>query len=124
MKTLQRLVKAGGVLLFTGVISASVNLGATEQPPQNNLVADAGASLVRCNTPRPEICYEVYQPVCAVRDTSVRCVTTPCPSTEKMTYPNDCKACSDATVHGFQRGDCNSINTTGLESRLERLIKG
>ncbi len=124
MKTVQMLVKAGGALLFIGVISACVNLGATEQPPQSKPMADVGASLVQCNTPRPEICYEVYQPVCAVRDTGVRCITTPCPSTEKMTYPNDCKACSDPTVHGFQRGDCNAINTTGLESRLERLIKG
>lgn len=124
MKTIQSLMRAGGALLLIGVISACVNLGAAEQPPQSKPVTDANAGLVQCTTPRPEICYEVRQPVCAVRDTGIRCVTTPCPSTERVTYSNDCKACADTAVHGFQRGDCNSTNTTGLESRLSRLVKG
>nr|CAA6830342.1 MAG: Unknown protein [uncultured Thiotrichaceae bacterium] len=124
MKVLNMLAKVGGIILSIGVISACVNLGATEQPPQNIPVNNANAAFVQCNAPRPEICYEIYQPVCALRDTGVRCTTTPCPSTERVSYPNDCKACADSIVYGFQRGDCNATNTTGLDGKLEQWVKG
>ncbi|MGB1008914.1 MAG: hypothetical protein ACPGVP_04285 [Thiolinea sp.] len=89
--------------LFVGILSACMQLGANEDELQPESLA-GNSPFVQCNTPRPEICYEVYQPVCATRDNGIRCVTTPCPSNEMATYSNDCKACSDPSVLGFVRG--------------------
>ncbi len=66
---------------------------------------------VVCQDPRPQMCTMDYTPVCGLRDTGVRCVTTPCPSTEWKTYSNGCTACSDAQVFGYVSGEC-----TGGES--------
>ena len=60
----------------------------------------------RCEDPRPQMCTREYRPVCALRDTGVRCVTTPCPSTEWKTYGNACDACADADVIGHIAGAC------------------
>lgn len=64
-------------------------------------------ALQPCHEPRPEICYEVFAPVCAqLHDPQVRCVNAPCPSTRQATYVNDCKACADPQVQGFVPGQC------------------
>ena len=63
-------------------------------------------SMTACSESRPEVCTMDYRPVCATRDTGIRCVTTPCPSTELKTYSNACGACSDAKVLGFIQGAC------------------
>jgi len=62
-----------------------------------------------CKEPRSEICTREYRPVCATRDTGVRCVTTPCPATEIKTYSNACTACSDPKVLGYRVGSCEVI---------------
>lgn len=62
--------------------------------------------IVQCREPRPQMCTREYRPVCASRDTGVRCVTTPCPSTEWRTYGNACDACSDKAVYGYREGAC------------------
>jgi hypothetical protein len=62
--------------------------------------------LIQCEDPRPEICTRDYTPVCALRDTGIRCVTTPCESTEWVTASNACSACSDARVSGYRPGAC------------------
>ena len=59
-----------------------------------------------CEDPRPELCTRDYRPVCALRDTGVRCITTPCPSTEWKTYSNACSACSDPDVMGYKLDEC------------------
>lgn len=59
-----------------------------------------------CTNPRPQACTMDYRPVCATRDTGIRCVTTPCPSTEKRTYSNGCGACSDPKVSGYVPEAC------------------
>lgn len=59
-----------------------------------------------CSEPRPEMCTQRYDPVCATRDTGVRCVTTPCPSTEQKTMGNSCTACSDPKVISYVKGEC------------------
>jgi hypothetical protein len=61
---------------------------------------------VSCEDPRPEMCTRDYRPVCGARDTGVRCITTPCPSTEWKTYGNACTACSDPEVAGHRPGEC------------------
>ena len=63
-----------------------------------------------CVEPRPELCTKDYRPVCALRDTGVRCITTPCPSTEWKTYSNACSACSDPDVMGYKNGACRDVD--------------
>ena len=63
-------------------------------------------SLIQCEDPRPEVCTREYMPVCALRDTGIRCVTTPCDSTEWVTAGNSCSACSDAKAFGYRPGAC------------------
>ena len=59
-----------------------------------------------CEAPRPEMCAQLYDPVCAQRDTGVRCVTTPCDSAEPREYPNACEACADPKVLSYKPGPC------------------
>lgn len=68
--------------------------------------ASAEPARQACEDPRPEVCAQLYQPVCAERDTGVRCVTTPCDSTEPREYPNACEACGDARVLSYVVGPC------------------
>ena len=56
--------------------------------------------------PRPEACTAQYDPVCATRDTGIRCITAPCPSSEQKTMGNACTACSDPKVSGWVKGEC------------------
>ena len=63
-------------------------------------------STVMCKDPRPEFCTREYRPVCAKKDTGTRCVTTPCLSSEEVTYPNACVACSDSKVFSHTAGAC------------------
>jgi len=66
------------------------------------------SNYTKCKDPRPEMCTREYRPVCAKRDTGVRCVTTPCSSTELVTKPTGCAACSDKKVFGYTLGACLS----------------
>jgi len=65
-------------------------------------------SAIACTDPRPKICHKALRPVCATRDNGVRCVTTPCDSTEEATYPNECLACADADVYSYRIGTCKA----------------
>ena len=59
-----------------------------------------------CKEPRSVMCTREYRPVCAKRDTGIRCVTTPCPSTDTVTKSNACTACADPKVYGYTMGAC------------------
>jgi hypothetical protein len=48
----------------------------------------------------------IYAPVCATRDTGVRCIKAPCPSEEKVTKSSGCNACSDDKVISYVDGEC------------------
>ena len=84
-------------LCATGLIACS-------NPEPGKPVANEDA--VVCKDPRPEMCTQEYLPVCATRDNGVRCVTTPCESTETVTYSNGCMACSDPAVYFYHPGAC------------------
>lgn len=64
--------------------------------------------LTLCPEQRPQMCTMDYRPVCASRDTGVRCVTAPCPSTEQKTYSNACSACTDVKVIGYIPDECTA----------------
>ena len=81
---------------------AACSSSAPVQPP-----AEMPRDYVACGSPRPEICTREYRPVCAERDTGVRCVTTPCPSSEWITIGNACSACSEPKVMGYRPGPCS-----------------
>ena len=63
-------------------------------------------TLIVCKGPRHPICTREYRPVCGLRDTGIRCVTTPCDSSEWKTFGNPCTACADEMVSGYQAGEC------------------
>ncbi len=88
---------------FTWLLAAVVSC-AREAPADSPV--EPLLSYVACKDPRPEVCTRDYRPVCAQRDTGVRCVTTPCDSTEWVTYSNACTACSDPKVLGSRAGAC------------------
>lgn len=61
-----------------------------------------------CTEPRRPMCTREYRPVCADVDTGIRCITTPCPSTETKTYANACMACADEKVRGYRQDACTN----------------
>ena len=61
---------------------------------------------VACTDPRPQVCTMIYAPVCATRDTGVRCIKAPCPSEEQVTKSSSCNACSDPKVISYVEGEC------------------
>ncbi len=72
----------------------------------NTVPAVKEETLIVCPDERSKVCTREFNPVCAKRDTGVRCVTTPCPSTEWVTKGNPCSACSDASIEGYIMGEC------------------
>ncbi len=51
------------------------------------------------------ICTMDYNPVCGLVDNGIRCVTTPCQSTDAKTFSNGCSACSQQAL-GYYKGAC------------------
>lgn len=93
--------------LIVALAAGLMGCTATAEDPNEQASAPSGDELAEyCEDPRPEMCTHIYLPVCALRDTSVRCVTEPCPSTEWKTYGNQCAACSDSKVIGFNKEAC------------------
>lgn len=54
-----------------------------------------------CKEPRPEMCMEIYQPVCGVAKDGTQ-----------KTYSNSCHACADAHVIRYAPGTCEADKTT------------
>lgn len=85
------------------LLLAAIGCNAAPAPPAPR---EPPEGYVACSDPRPEVCTKQYDPVCAQRDTGVRCVTTPCPSAEPVSYGNACEACADPKVLGHRPGAC------------------
>lgn len=81
--------------------------------PQTSTESKSQPEFTNCPEQRPNVCTMDYRPVCATRDTGVRCVTTPCPSTEQKTYSNACGACADANVIGHIPDECPTPTSNG-----------
>jgi hypothetical protein len=95
-RNISRSIGFGVALLCLGCVA---DAGIASDPPAD----DAHSA---CESPRPELCAQLYDPVCGQRDTGVRCVTTPCNSTEPREYPNACEACADPKVLSYADGPC------------------
>ncbi len=113
---MKRLVM-NGIMTFVLLITALVTRSFAAEPAVTrfnqtmashsvtNIVSGAASDLVLCKDPRPEICYEVFNPVCAVRNTPKHCLAEPC--LPQQTFANDCKACAEPDVIGFRpNGEC------------------
>ena len=101
-------VSSWGTGLFLGLFLSISTADEQLLAPRMPTVVVTNANFVACKEPRPEICYEVYAPVCAVRKVQVQCTLAPCLNTEQKTYANDCQACSDRKVLGFAvGGECS-----------------
>jgi hypothetical protein len=89
-------------------LAATLCLGCPGHTPRPAPVdAELARDAIECAEPRSPICTQDYRPVCGLRDTGIRCVTTPCDSTEWKTYSNACTACSDASVARYRPGACD-----------------
>jgi hypothetical protein len=89
-------------------------LAACAAPAQEAPAPERPEGWVECTEPRPEVCTQEFRPVCALRDTGVRCVTKPCEgATERVTKPNGCDACSDPAVIGHRPGACDADGPAG-----------
>lgn len=91
------------LFLVPGVLYLSLVVGCSSAEVETPA---AESVYIACSDPRPEICTREFVPVCASRDTGIRCVTTPCDSSEWVTSSNACTACSDPLVYGHRAGAC------------------
>lgn len=64
-----------------------------------------------CPEERVQACTREYRPVCAEVDNGVRCVTTPCDSTDQKEFPNGCTACADAKTTGYWPVACAELGS-------------
>ncbi|MBT8137212.1 MAG: hypothetical protein KJO54_09395 [Gammaproteobacteria bacterium] len=91
------------LLLLLPMLPLLVGCGVNSEMPESQ----KAAARAECVNPRPKICHKALRPVCATRDNGVRCVTTPCDSTDEVTYPNECLACQDPAVYYYEAGPCS-----------------
>lgn len=93
------------------LIALTVSITACASP-NTSTESKTKPELTLCPEQRPQICTMDYRPVCATRDTGVRCVTAPCPSTEQKTYSNACSACADVKVICHIPDECPASSST------------
>lgn len=79
-------------------------------PPSEGGSAGGRMAFTQCNADdRPQACTREYRPVCAEVDNGVRCVTTPCDSTDQKELANGCTACADAKTIGYWPVACAQL---------------
>src|SRR3989338_3658602 len=72
----------------------------------NGTVELGSPEFSQCGEDRPGACTLEYNPVCALKENSIRCVTSPCPSFDAVTMGNACTACGDLSAMGHYPGAC------------------
>jgi hypothetical protein len=86
------------VLALPCIIGCTAQPGvAQEPPPQPKLTVPADKF---CSEPRPEMCMELYQPVCGFTKDGT-----------SKTYGNSCHACANHEVVRFTPGECKKAET-------------
>lgn len=98
------------ILFASLLISACQDRHEQDAPTETINPQEESQSLNQCPENRPDVCTQIYQPVCGLVDTGIRCITTPCPSAEFKTFGNACTACSDTNVTGYHEGECSDDN--------------
>ncbi len=67
---------------------------------------DKHKNATMCPKVRPDLCFEVYEPVCGLFDPNIiACIREPC----GQTYGNSCKACADKKVWKYLPGKCEDL---------------
>jgi hypothetical protein len=64
---------------------------------------DGKLKAIDCTDPRPEICYDIYRPVCG--QVQVQCIRAPCPPV-MQTFANNCQACANSLTISYTQGAC------------------
>ena len=87
---------------------------AGEEPPAPEGEPQGRLAFTQCDVEnRPQACTREYRPVCAEVDNGVRCITTPCDSTDQKEFANGCTACSDAKTQGYWPVACAELTGPG-----------
>jgi arsenite methyltransferase len=94
-------------LIFERAGTARPAAARPEAVTATEAVAETTGITVTCTEPRRPMCTREYRPVCALRDTGIRCVTEPCPTVEWKTYTNGCTACANPDVIGHRPNACD-----------------
>ena len=101
------LVKLLALFLFSIAILVACQPYRTQPSPNNTVEKPLLLSKpIVCKEPRSKMCTREYRPVCATKDTGIRCMKNPCPSIRQVTYSNACTACADSSVYGYRLGAC------------------
>ena len=95
--TLRRHIKvlALGGLVLGGIVVLLQACGSTDTKPRRSQITESALDVVQCLEPRPQICTQVYIPVCAIMTDGT-----------KRTYPSGCAACSDPSVVRYRPNRC------------------
>jgi hypothetical protein len=88
----------------------STNEGA-EAPGAEAPASGGRMAFTTCPEERPEACTREYRPVCGEVDNGVRCITTPCDSTDQKEFGNACTACADAKTTGYWPVACAELGS-------------
>lgn len=92
--------------LILGILALGLLSACSSQTNKNDTELSNTKTSNTCPEQRPQVCTMDYRPVCATRDTGVRCVTAPCPSSELKTFSNACTACADPKVISYTPDEC------------------
>ena len=85
-----------------------------EEPPAPEGESQGRLAFTQCDLEqRPQACTREYRPVCAEVDNGVRCITTPCDSTDKKEFSNGCTACADVKTQGYWPVACAELTGQG-----------
>lgn len=103
------------LLLCMAMSACTDNKESVSTSDATHLQEEIRQDLIQCPENRPEMCIEIYQPVCGLVDTGIRCITTPCPSTDYKTFGNSCTACADPNVTGYIDGECPTEDAASPE---------
>jgi len=85
-------IRSAMLLALPLIIGCTAPPGAAQEPPQPKLTVPADKF---CAEPRPQMCMELYQPVCGVTKDGT-----------SKTFGNSCHACADPQVIRYTPGEC------------------
>jgi len=82
-------------LALCAIVVSLPGAGPVDPEPRQSQTTESPPNVVQCTEPRPQMCTQIYLPVCArLRDGTRR------------TYPSGCTACADANVVGHRPDGC------------------